>query len=157
MCVGDLSNGVGSAHIHAGLSKSMWGGRGPGAGRFVRGLGPLSLCVGLLVHANRNDTSDRGLGPLVQNPGPRGQQRSARSPGWDVFRARRDPSNAVGRAEIHAGLSKSMWRPRADRGPGAGRFVRGLGPLPLCVVLLAQANVNHTSVRGLGPAAESTL
>ena len=28
MCVGDLSNAVGSAQIHAGLSKSMWRGRG---------------------------------------------------------------------------------------------------------------------------------
>ena len=45
----------------------------------------------------------------------------------------------------------------ADRGPGAGRFVRDLGPLPLCVVLLVQANRNHTSDRDLGPAAESTL
>ena len=45
----------------------------------------------------------------------------------------------------------------ADRGLGAGRFVRGLGPFPLCVVLLVQANRNHTSDRDLGPAAESTL
>ena len=40
-----------------------------------------------------------------------------------------------------------MWRPRADRGPGAGRFVRDLGPLPLSVALLLQANRNHTSHR----------
>jgi hypothetical protein len=31
MCVGDLSNAVVSAQIHAGLSKSMCRGRGPGA------------------------------------------------------------------------------------------------------------------------------
>ena len=45
----------------------------------------------------------------------------------------------------------------AGRGPGAGRFRRGLGSLPLCVALLVQANRNDTSDRGLGSAAESTL
>ena len=53
-------------------------------------------------------------------------------------------SYANRRVQIHAGLSKSMWRPRADRGPGAGRFVRGLGPRRLCVVLLMQANGGDT-------------
>ena len=75
------------------------------------------------------------------------------SGGQGIARARRDLSNAVGSAQIHAGLSKSMWR---GRGPGAGRFVRDLGPLPLCVALLVQANRNHTSHRDLGPTAEST-
>ena len=42
----------------------------------------------------------------------------------------------------------------AGRGAGAGRFVRAMGPLPLCVVLLVQANRNDTSDRGLGSAAE---
>ena len=66
MCVGDLSNVVGSAQIHTGLSTSTWRGRGPGAGRFVRCLGPLPLCVVLLVQANRNDASDRCLGPAAE-------------------------------------------------------------------------------------------
>ena len=30
----------------------------------LQSLGPVPLCVVLLVHANRSDTSDRGLGPL---------------------------------------------------------------------------------------------
>ena len=42
-------------------------GRGTGAGRFVRCLGPLSLCVVLLVQANRNDTSDQALGPAAES------------------------------------------------------------------------------------------
>ena len=66
MCVGDLSNVVGSAQIHTGLSTSTWRGRGPGAGGFVRCLGPLPLCVVLLVQANRNDASDRALGPAAE-------------------------------------------------------------------------------------------
>ena len=66
MCVGDLSNVVGSAQIHTGLSTSTWRGRGPGAGRFVRCLGPVPLCVVLLVQANRNDASDRCLGPAAE-------------------------------------------------------------------------------------------
>ena len=66
MCVGDLSNVLDSAQIHTGLSTSTWRGRGPGAGRFVRSLGPLPLCVVLLVQANRNDASDRCLGPAAE-------------------------------------------------------------------------------------------
>ena len=68
-----------------------------------------------------------------------------------------DVSNALGSAQIHAGLSKSMWHPRAERGPGVGRFVRALGPFPLCVVFRVRANRNDTSDRALGPAAEGTL
>ena len=37
--------------------------------------------------------------------------------------------------------------------PCVGRFVRDLGPFPLCVVLLVRANRSHTSDRGLGPPA----
>ena len=73
--------------------------------------------------------------------------------------------------ECVSGIFQMRWVPRrftpvcrsrcgaggADRGPGAGRFVRDLGPLPLCVALLVQANRNGTSDRDLGPAAESTL
>ena len=77
--------------------------------------------------------------------------------GAGIARARRDLSNVVSFFQIHGGLAKSMWRPRADRGPGAGRFVRPMGPLPLCVVLLVQANRNDTSDQAIGPAAESTL
>ena len=77
--------------------------------------------------------------------------------GPGIARARRDLSNAHYRAQIHAGLSKSMWHPRAERGPGAGRFVRWLGSLPLCVVFRVQADRKDTSHRALGSAAESTL
>ena len=66
MCVGDVSNAVGSAQIHTGLSTSTWRGRGPGAGRFVRCLGPVPLYAALLVQANRNDASDRCLGPAAE-------------------------------------------------------------------------------------------
>ncbi len=68
-----------------------------------------------------------------------------------------DLSNALGSAQIHAGLSKSMWRGGADRGPGAGRFVRNLAHRPLRVVLLVQANRKDTLARNLAQAAESTL
>ena len=37
--------------------------------------------------------------------------------------------------------------------PCVGRFVRDLGPFPVCVVLLVRANRSHTSDRGLGPPA----
>ena len=81
-----------------------------------------------------------------------------RGPGGPgIARARRDLSNALYSPQIHAGLSKSMWHPRAERGPGAGRFVRALGPFPLCVVSGVRANRNDTSDRALGPAAERTL
>ncbi len=54
---------------------------------------------------------------------------SARMSVTGIARARRDLPNAVGSAQIHAGLSKSMWR---GRGPGTGRFARtGLGTTPL--------------------------
>ena len=66
MCVEDLSNALGSAQIHTGLSTSMWRGRGPGAGRFVRCLGSLPLCVVLFVQADRNYTSDRCLGSAAE-------------------------------------------------------------------------------------------
>ena len=82
---------------------------------------------------------------------------SARVSVTGIARARRDLSNAVDRAQIHAGLSKSMWRPRAARGPGAGRFVRNLAHRPLRVVLLVQANRKDTLARNLAQAAESTL
>ena len=39
----------------------------------------------------------------------------------------------------------------ADRGPGAGRFVRALGPLLLCVILLVQANRNDTCLLYTSP------
>ena len=60
-----------------GLSKSMWRGRGPGAGSFVRDLGPFPLCLVLLVPANRKDVPDRCLGPAAES-----------TPwGWAVFAA----------------------------------------------------------------------
>ena len=81
-----------------------------------------------------------------------------RGPGGPgIARARRDLPNEHSSRQIHAGLSKSMWHPRAERGPGAGRFVRVLGSLPLCVLLLVQADRKDTSHRALGSAAESTL
>ena len=67
MCVGDVSNALDSAQIHTGLSTLTWLGRGPGAGRFARCLGLLPLCVVLLVQANRNDTSDRAMGPAAES------------------------------------------------------------------------------------------
>ena len=77
--------------------------------------------------------------------------------GLRIARARRDIPNGLGSVQIHAGLSKSMWHLRAERGPGAGRFVWVLEPLPLCVLLLVQADRKDTSHRALGSAAESTL
>ena len=68
-----------------------------------------------------------------------------------------DLSNPLGSAQIHAGLSKSMWHPRAERGPGAGRSDRGLGTAPLRAALCVQANRNDTLTGRLGTAAESTL
>ena len=44
----------------------------------------------------------------------------------------------------------------ADRGPGAGRFVRNLAHRPLRVILLVQANRKDTLARNLAQAAEST-
>ena len=66
MCLGDLSNAVGSAQIHTVLSTSTWRERGPGAGRFVGCLGPVPLCVVLLLQANRNGIFDRDLGPAAE-------------------------------------------------------------------------------------------
>ena len=68
-----------------------------------------------------------------------------------------DLSNAHRRVQIHAGLATSRGRGGADRGPGAGRFVRNLAHRPLRVVLLVQANREDTLARNLAQAAESTL
>ena len=86
---------------------------------------------------------------------PAGGRLSPGEPG--IARARRDLSNAVDRVQIPAGLSQSMRRPRADRGPGAGRFVRNLAHRPLRVVLLVQANRKDPLARNLAQVPESTL
>ena len=69
----------------------------------------------------------------------------------EIFRMRVSPRRftPVGRSRCGAG--------GAERGPGAGRFARCLGPPPLCVVSLVQANANDIPDRCLGPAAESTF
>ena len=136
MCVGDLSNALGSAQIHTGLSTSTWRGRGPGAGRFVRCLGPLPLCVVLLVQATRNDTSDRCLGPAAESTlsgmgrpcrcfqmrGWRGTAVPARGGSLVVW------DHCLRLEQIHAGLSKLMWRGLGRPRLGRNRGPQGFGP-----------------------------
>ena len=158
----------------------MWRGRGPGAGRFARCLGPLPLCVVLLVQANRNHTSDRDLGPAAESTlsgmgrpcrcfqmrGWRGTAVPARGGSLVVW------DHCLRREQIHAGLSKLMWRglgrPRLgrNRGPqgfGPGCRVRGFGdasqwkrhsrprPSPLAVPPLGGGTARGGTARGRAP------
>ena len=134
--------------------------RGPGAGRFVRALGPFPLCVVSRVRANRNDTSDRAMGPAA------GEQALRDGPSLPLGTVAREGCGSLERVEIFqmrpiARRFTPVSRSRcgaggADRGPGAGGFALCLGPPPLCVVSLVQANGNDIPDRCLGPAAEST-
>ena len=141
--------------------RASWAGRGRAPSGVYVALGTLSVCVVLRVQANRNDTSDRGLGSAAEST-LSGMGRPCRwalvargGCGWvervEIFQLRYVPRRftRVGQSRCGAG--------GAVRGPGAGRFVRCLGSLPLCVVFLVQANGNDTSDRCLGSAAESTL
>ena len=128
--------------------------RGPGAGRFVRCLGPLPLCAVLLVQADRNETSDRCLGSAAEST-LSGMGRPCR---WALVA--REGRGSVERVEIfEMRIIPRRFTPvcpsrcsagGADRGPGAGRFRRALGSLPLCVVLLAHLALAPSPSRPLG-------
>ena len=178
---------MGRAQIHAGLSKSMWhpGAEcGPGAGRFVRWLGSLPLCVVSRVRANKKDTPARNLGQralcvvlLLERVWIReGKNRFESQQDWQNLPNRDHPVPPLPGAREGRGSLELVeifqMRPiprrftpvcrsrcgagGAERGPGAG-VVRAMGPRRLCVVLLVQANRDDTSDRAMGPAAESTL
>ena len=122
----DPSNTYYSGHGQASLSKSMWcrwGGAAvlaPGGLNGVGGRSPyVWLCVCRLIETTfptgvwgrRRRALSRG------RAAPAGGRRSLGGSG--IARARRDLSHAHRRVQIHAGLSKSMWRGRG--GPRALR------------------------------------
>ena len=172
MCVGDLSNALDSAQIHTGLSTSMWRGRGPGAGRFVRCLGPLPLCVVLLVQANRNDASDRCLGPAAECECALVCECALLCEcECECGCACYCECACECECECVSGMFQMRWVARrftpvcrsrcgaggAGRGPCAGWSDRRLGTVPLRVALCVQANRNDIPDRRLGTAAESTV
>ena len=107
----------------------------PAADPGLLGVWPTLPCVWFCLCRPMETTPPTGVWAI---------RRRARAPGWAVpagghwgvggagiVRARRDLSNAHGRAQIHAGLSKSMWRGRG--GPRSRRrevrTVFGITPL----------------------------
>ena len=143
-----LLNAHYSPQIHAGLSKSMrasWAGRGRRA--VCMCLWDHSRCGWFCVCRPTETNFRPGFGISS------GERRG----GPGIARGRRDLSNAVGREEIHAGLSKSMRASWAGRGRAPSGVYVALGTLSVCVVLRVRANRNDTSDPGLGSAAESTL
>ena len=142
MCVGDLSNAVGSAQIHAGLSKH--------AALSRDGLSLLLLPTGVWDHRSQTPMPGTCSGGHALRDGPSlllgtvAREVCGSVELVEIFQMREVPRSfrPVCRSRCGAG--------GADRGPGAERFVRDFGPLPLCAALLVQANINHISDRDLG-------